>query len=171
MNQEKMEFNVFYKGKEKKISLDYKDKQYVISDEKKKEIFNAAFIDSNTISLINNGNSILARIIKDDSKTTVYIDGEEYKFDEVQEKEKEFQSGTKSDVLETIIKSPMPGNVVKINVKEGDKVKEGDILVIVEAMKMENELRASANMKVKKVYVKEGEQVEGFAPMIELMKI
>lgn len=166
-----MEFNVYYKGKEKKISVEYKDKNYVISDGKKKETFDAVFIDTNTISLINNGNSILARVIKDDSTTIVQIEGEEYIFEEAQEKEKEFQLESKTDVQEKIIKSPMPGNVVKINVKEGDKVKKGDILVIVEAMKMENELRASGNMKVKKIFVKEGQQVEGFAPMIELTKI
>lgn len=165
-----MDFNVYYKGKEKKLSVEYKDKSYIITDGKKKETFDAVFIDSNTISLINNGNSILANIIKDGSTTTVFIEGEEYIFEEAQEKEKEFQSESKSDVLEKIIKSPMPGNVVKINVKQEDKVKKGDILVIVEAMKMENELRASGNMKVKKIFVKEGQQVEGFAPLIELSK-
>ena len=62
----------------------------------------------------------------------------------------------------------MPGSVVKLKVKEGDEVREGDILIIVEAMKMENELRASGNMKVKKIFVNEGDQVEGFSPLIEL---
>lgn len=163
-----MEFTVFYNNEEKKISLDYKKGKYTITDEKKKKTFDAVFIDRNTLSLLYDDSSINAIIIEDGPRKIIIIKGEEYIFDEEQEKEHDFQEKSKTSVLESIIKSPMPGSVVKLNVKEGDEVKEGDILIIVEAMKMENELRASGNMKVKKIFVNEGDQVEGFAPLIEL---
>ena len=64
--------------------------------------------------------------------------------------------------------SPMPGKVVKINVKEGDEVAEGMIMVVVEAMKMENNIVAMAKAKVKKVFVAEGQMVDNKMQLIEL---
>lgn len=56
--------------------------------------------------------------------------------------------------------SPMPGAIVKINVKEGDSVKKGDVLIVLEAMKMENELKATADCKVQKILVEEKMSVD-----------
>ncbi|MBO7083219.1 MAG: biotin/lipoyl-binding protein [Bacteroidales bacterium] len=68
----------------------------------------------------------------------------------------------------TRLVSPMPGKVVKINVKEGDEVKEGTVMIVVEAMKMENNITATAKAKVKKILVKEGEMVDNKMQLIEL---
>jgi biotin carboxyl carrier protein len=65
------------------------------------------------------------------------------------------------------LKAPMPGLVVRIEVSEGDEVTAGQGLVIVEAMKMENELRAPAPGRVKAVRVTEGTAVEKDAVLIE----
>ena len=64
--------------------------------------------------------------------------------------------------------SPMPGKVVKINVKEGDEVKEGCIMLVVEAMKMENNIVASGVAKVKKILVSEGQMVDNKMQLIVL---
>ena len=64
--------------------------------------------------------------------------------------------------------SPMPGKVVKINVKEGDEVEEGTVMIVVEAMKMENNIVATAKAKVKKVLVVENEMVDNKKQLIEL---
>jgi len=58
------------------------------------------------------------------------------------------------------LQSPMPGKVVKVLVAVGDEVKAGQGVVVVEAMKMENELRAPKDGKVKSIAVKEGQPVE-----------
>ena len=58
------------------------------------------------------------------------------------------------------VRSPMPGKVVKVLVKAGDEVKAGAPVVVIEAMKMENELRAPRDGKVKEVSAKEGQTVE-----------
>ncbi len=58
------------------------------------------------------------------------------------------------------VRAPMPALVVKIEVSEGDTVREGQGLVILEAMKMENEIRAHAAGKVKEIYITAGEAVE-----------
>lgn len=58
------------------------------------------------------------------------------------------------------LKAPMPGLVVEVAVKEGQEVLKGDKLVVLEAMKMENILKASANAVVKKVIAIKGRTVE-----------
>lgn len=59
------------------------------------------------------------------------------------------------------ISSPMPGKLIKMNVKKGDKLDKGTTLAIVEAMKMENHIKAPFNSKVVEVKVKEGAMVDG----------
>jgi 3-methylcrotonyl-CoA carboxylase alpha subunit len=58
------------------------------------------------------------------------------------------------------ILSPMFGNVIKVNVKEGDEVKKGNILAVIEAMKMENNIVANRDSKIEKVNIKFGQTVE-----------
>jgi len=58
------------------------------------------------------------------------------------------------------VTSPMPGKVVRILVKPGDQVKERQALAVVEAMKMENELRAARDGRVREVSVGEGQSVD-----------
>lgn len=64
--------------------------------------------------------------------------------------------------------APMPGLIVRINVKPGDTVGQGQGLVVMEAMKMENELRASAAGTVKSVNVTTGTAVEKGTVLIEM---
>lgn len=66
------------------------------------------------------------------------------------------------------VKPPMPGKIVTIAVNEGDEVRSGQVLVILEAMKMQNEIVAPSAGKVKKVHVKTGQNVEGKDVLVEL---
>lgn len=67
-----------------------------------------------------------------------------------------------------ILKSPMPGKVIKVNAQEGDLIKKGDVLLIVEAMKMENNLAAPRQGEVEAVFVKEGDMVDGSKVLLKL---
>ena len=75
------------------------------------------------------------------------------------------RAGTKASSVGLVV-SPMPGKVVKVLVKEGDDVEPGRPLVVVEAMKMENELVAEIAGTVQKVYVQPGDAVEGGARLV-----
>lgn len=68
------------------------------------------------------------------------------------------------------LESGMPGKIIKIFVKPGDEVKEGEPLLIMEAMKMENEMRSPKAAKVKSVHVKEGQNIEGGVLLIQFEK-
>ena len=58
------------------------------------------------------------------------------------------------------VKAPMPGNIIKVNVKAGDSVSKGDVLCILEAMKMENEILAPADGVVAALNVSQGATVQ-----------
>jgi biotin carboxyl carrier protein len=67
-----------------------------------------------------------------------------------------------------IVASPMPGRVLKVLVAIDDEVAVGQSLVVVEAMKMENDLRATRAGKVVEVFVKAGEAVESGAKLVKI---
>lgn len=64
------------------------------------------------------------------------------------------------------LKSGMPGKIIEIFAKEGEIVKANKPLLIMEAMKMENEMRASRDVKIKEVRIKQGDSVESGAVLI-----
>ncbi|MDC1241912.1 biotin/lipoyl-binding protein [Gammaproteobacteria bacterium] len=64
------------------------------------------------------------------------------------------------------LSAPMPGKVIALNVKKGSKVKAGDILVILEAMKMEHSIKAAEDGVVSKILISKNDQVENGAPLM-----
>ena len=65
-----------------------------------------------------------------------------------------------------VVKSPMPGNVLRINVSQGQTVAEGDVLLVLEAMKMENEVVATKGGTVAQIVVTKGAVVDTDAPLV-----
>jgi biotin carboxyl carrier protein len=66
------------------------------------------------------------------------------------------------------IKAPMPGLVIEVSVKEGQDVKEGDKILILEAMKMENSIMTHADATIKKISVSSGQAVDKGQVLVEL---
>ncbi len=62
----------------------------------------------------------------------------------------------------------MPGKVIKIHVSENDEVRKNQTLAIVEAMKMENEIKSGIDGVIKKIHASPGELVDAQAPIFEL---
>lgn len=67
------------------------------------------------------------------------------------------------------VKAPMPGLVLSVNVLEGQVIKKGDSLLVLEAMKMENMLKSATDGTVKKIFVNKGDKVEKNQVLIEFV--
>lgn len=99
----------------------------------------------------------------------IQCQGDQYFIKESSQDEDEAQSSeekSREDMLK--IKSTMPGKVIKIEVSEKEEVIVGQTLAIVEAMKMENEIKCSIKGIVKKVFASEGDLVDSDNPIMEL---
>lgn len=80
----------------------------------------------------------------------------------------EFGAGMGGSASDNKIKAPMPGKILALSVKPGDKVELGQVVCVLEAMKMENEISSTAEGVVREVAVKVGESVQVDAVMIEV---
>ncbi len=159
------------------IKLKFLNEIYAIQLEKEKDEYKIAINGRtyeirdfrNTINAIQfkiNNESFNIFYAEGTDKKYVAIDGEYYVFET--EKLEKVKSGAAATEKSNAVVSPMPGLLVKIPVKIGDKVNAGTTLAIVEAMKMQNELRAPRDGVVKKINYKEGEQIDAFVPIVEL---
>ena len=104
-------------------------------------------------------------IAKDREKFYVWMDGQAYILSEKSE-EYSASGAVKKEEGVQFVTSPMPGKVVKVLVKPDDKVKEGQGLIIVESMKMENEFTADFDGVVKEVNASPGEQIDADVPLV-----
>ncbi|WP_312693661.1 biotin/lipoyl-containing protein [Caproiciproducens sp.] len=67
-----------------------------------------------------------------------------------------------------LISSPMPGTIVSVNVTAGQSVKKGDVLLVLEAMKMENEIMAPHDAVIAVTHVNKGDSVDSGTPLVSL---
>jgi len=127
-------------------------------------------VEKGIYSVIYNGISYNIELTSDDKKkysaTTLY---NSFDVDIIDPEARYKNSRKKSeDDDHAYISTPMPGKVVKILVKEGDKVKGGDTVIVVSAMKMESEYKVVKDRTITKVMVKVGDNIEGDQPLIML---
>jgi biotin carboxyl carrier protein len=122
----------------------------------------------NTINLLFNGGSYLMDVMGAGTEYMVYTRGSYRKVTIFNDEALLHESLKRGSALGSGDKltSGMPGKIVKVLVKKGDIVKAGAPLLIMEAMKMENEMRASQEVIVDDVKVKPGDSVESGATLI-----
>ena len=121
-------------------------------------------VDENTYSILVDNESITVGVFREGKKIQVFHDGDLHEIEAVSGREVSQAEGTGS----LNITAPMHSRVVKILKKQGDSVEVGDSVVVVEAMKMESELKASASGTIKDIRIKEGETVEKDSVLITL---
>jgi len=164
-----MEFEFLIDKKPYKINIEIKNNSYIAELDNKKYNIDCNFISSNVLSILIENKSYIVYLAEDKDKFYLLINGEEFIIEKKKEEVLQSEIADESSAqIDNVVTAPMPGKVIKINVSEGEKVKKNQVLAILEAMKMENELRSPVNGEVKKILVKLNELVEAFQPVIEL---
>jgi biotin carboxyl carrier protein len=148
------------------------DKQYLVEivDEKHISVDGKVYnIDFEAVSgqpvysLIVDSRSHEAYVQQADDNWQVLLRGRLYPVTVEDEREKRLRAAAGGGVAETgefHLKAPMPGLVVAVHVSEGQEVKKGQVLLILESMKMQNELKSPRDGKVNRIKIKAGESVE-----------
>lgn len=114
-------------------------------------------------SLILDGKSYEAYICPEGETWQVLLIGQQYEVKVEEEREKRLKrpvNAAPAESGEFHLKAPMPGLIVVVPVKEGQEIQKGQVLVILESMKMQNELRSPRAGKVERIRVGAGDSVE-----------
>lgn len=161
-------FFVNINGTETPIEAVLKDGSSAIINDKKIE-YEYKFISNNVMVLRVNNKNYIVKAEKDtdeevkDTGFDIDINSEVTKIvckSELDILMEKFSKNRGDVKIKTDIVSPMPGAIVKINVKEGQKVKRGEVFLVLEAMKMENEIKAVSDCVIQKIFVEEKKSVE-----------
>ena len=122
-------------------------------------------------SMLVNNHSYETHVYQDEERIQVLMRGTLYNVTVEDEREKRLRdaAGLSQDAAGGfVLKAPMPGLVVKVPVEAGQTIEKGDVLVILESMKMQNELKSPTDGTVTSVTVNEGDSVEQRQVMIEI---
>jgi biotin carboxyl carrier protein len=164
-----MEFEFSLEDKLYKISIEKKGDRYFVDLGNTKREVEFQVISTNCFSLTIDGHNQTVYIAEAENKRFIFVQGEQFV---IQEKEavRERRREDESHLAEgkQLIFAPMPGRILKILVSEGEKVRKKQSLAIVEAMKMEHEIKSALDGIVKKVNFKENQMVDTEEPIMEL---
>jgi biotin carboxyl carrier protein len=142
--------------------------RYRITADGKSEEVDALMFADRGMSMLVGGHSYSVDLDESGDEVLVHLGGNVHAVDVVSERRFRLRGGTAKFSLEgqQLVRAPMPGKVTKVLVQLGEQVIEGQGLVVVEAMKMENELKSPKNGKVAELLAVEGSAVEKNAPLV-----
>ena len=144
------------------------DGVYLVTLDGVRHQLDALSLPHGAVSMLIDGDSHAVEFEEKSDEVAVMLKGQVTTVDIVDERRARLREATAKFTVEgkQAIDSPMPGKVVKVFVKVGDAVAEGQSVVVVEAMKMENELKAPKAGKVTEVTAVEGSTVESGARLV-----
>jgi biotin carboxyl carrier protein len=157
---------------DKQFLVEIIDEKHVSVDGKVYEVDFESVSGQPVYSLILDGKSHESYVAPGDHDWQVLIRGRLYPVTVEDERDKRLRSAAGGGVAETgefHLRAPMPGLVVAILVEEGQPIKKGQVLLILESMKMQNELKSPRDGTLGRVRVKAGETVEQKQTLLSVM--
>ncbi|MBI9036494.1 MAG: biotin/lipoyl-binding protein [Bacteroidales bacterium] len=169
----RMSIEVFYNDENYQVNINkIDDNNYEFELLKKPYSTEIMWIDKGEIDFkLNKENYFALFSGSKDSMTKVNINGDDFLLKRNDLLDGEIAINEDDNVLtdeETGIVSPIPGRIFKINVKEGDKISKGDVVMVIDAMKMENNIVSKKDTVVNKILVELDQMVDAGAPLIEI---
>jgi|AMFO01.1.fsa_nt_gi acetyl-CoA/propionyl-CoA carboxylase biotin carboxyl carrier protein len=161
-----MELDINIDGVQKKVLVEKTPDGYRFSIEGKDYAVSASKLSRGSLAFLVDGRSCVAWVSRNETGIHVSIGGNDYN---VRSEEEEAGAGSHSSGHGSgTVESPMPGNIVAVNVREGEAVKAGRAVVVIESMKMQNEITAPVGGVVKKVGCAVGDQVSFGDLLVEI---
>lgn len=155
----------------KEFLVEIIDNRHVSVDGKVVEVDFESIESQPVFSLIVDGKSYEAYVYRGEEGLEVLVKGRLYHASVEDERERRLRAASGGTVAQSgtfHLKAPMPGLVVAVPVEEGQEVKEGDVLLILESMKMQNELKAPRDGVIGRILVNSGDSVEQRQKMLSL---
>jgi biotin carboxyl carrier protein len=143
---------------------------YEVIIEGEREIVDARRVADRLWSILHGNDSVEVDVFQlQGDEFEVMIGGDSYRFSLMNEQRRAIlRAGGKGGSGSAVITSPMPGKIVKLLVEVGQEVSADHGVIVVEAMKMENELKSVGAGTVTEIFVKEGDVVESGAKLLQV---
>lgn len=162
-------FELLIDGEVRRISLEFREAGVVVRDGDIVLEAEVRRVSANELRLRLGDRSVRVFLARDGERTFVSVDGRQYGVSESRADASRPGGGDDPAAGGSLrIKAPMPGKVTKVAVSEGEEVRRNQTLVIVEAMKMENEIKASVDGVVARIHVAAGDLVDAERPLVEI---
>lgn len=145
------------------FEIDINEAGEILADGKRLEVDFQSVADEPIYSMLLNNESFEANVASGESAVEVLLRGRLFLVDVEDERQRRLRETTDIGLIEEgeyTMAAPMPGLVVAVPVEEGQEVEKGDNLIILESMKMQNELRAPRNGTVSRIRVGPGDRVD-----------
>jgi biotin carboxyl carrier protein len=163
-----MEFQFVAENREEKFKVEEKDGLWLVKFADQTIEAEVVPIAPSTFWINASGQSFVAYAAENEGKSYVSVAGRQYCITKPAPGAKRKSETGGALKAEEVVGAPMPGVIVKVSVSEGEVVKADQVLVVVESMKMENNIRAHGEARVKRVHVKAGDSVNFGSPLVEL---
>jgi biotin carboxyl carrier protein len=157
---------------ETEFTVEILDEKHIRIHDKVLEVDFQSVSGQPVYSLIIGGKSYEAYVSPDENHWQVLLRGRLYQAEVEDEREKRLRAaagGGASESGEFHLKAPMPGLAVTVLVEEGQEVQKGQVLLILESMKMQNELKAPRDGVISRIKVRAGETVEQKQTLLSVM--
>ena len=148
---------------EREILIEIHDEHHITVDGVDYEIDFESVSEHTVYSLLANNNSYEALVYESEEGWQVLLHGSQYVLLVEDEREKRLRASLGGGPAENVdfhLRAPMPGLIVSVPVSEGQNVEKGDVLVVLESMKMQNQLKSPRPGKISRVQIKPGDSVE-----------
>ncbi|NTU51818.1 MAG: hypothetical protein HGA94_05195 [Candidatus Aminicenantes bacterium] len=162
-------FDLLVDGEVRRISVENRDGALLVREGDRALEIGVRRISANELRLRLGDCSVRVFLARDGERTFVAVDGRQYVVSESRaETGRPGEGDDKAAGGSLRVKAPMPGKVTKLAVAVGEEVRKNQTLVIVEAMKMENEIKTSIDGVVTKVHAAVGDLVDAEKVLVEI---